>query len=758
MSRRSKYNVTAGCDLIIDARTWRVEGLSDEGFDVTCVEDGTYTSLAADYIDGVIADGTCSVMTPVMAQKKKQLLAFTGGYDRVQQLLPAEQAAIRARLGLIKAMESLEDDGHKLTQRLLDKPEISRLLRRTAIELTGDKKLFLAVDGSGNPFEIAIPKGRTLQKYRNLLAQYDRNPIVLMSRDHMKGPSGDMARKICEAGERFIRAVVNCFLNTSQPKTAVVYRNVADGFDITEENVVAGFKLPSLTTVRTRIREMNSVAVAVGRLGPREAANRFKSGTTAIRSVSFGEYVETDQCYLSIFVDETGTRRSELWKEEDQEKFPNTGIGEPRKGERQVCRYWLSLVIDVATRMPLGWQLSETATGEATKYALRMAMRSKEREKLLFGCQNDPAPAVGFTELRSDNGTAVRNQAVLGGLAGLGAVTRIVRAYAGGDKPYVERFFGTLDIQLLNCLAGYAGSKPNALPGADPMKDASLSRDDLYEIVTKFFIDDYPSRPHRGTGMNGATPLQKMEQAIEKYGVVPPPSAELRRLHLGETRNVSVTPEGVQFLSIPFNSRALQAWSHTAASKKVTVYLDPDNLKQVTVASIGTSEVLTADLSMTNLRDTNLPNALRLLREASLLDPEIGTVTDDSVKTVIDRETRQMSLSDRARVDRNADRIMAFERYASDLENIDVRPSGHDYGFARTGSIMDVMTSGVTAGYARPASPATESTPPSMSDFSAAEAQQPDDGDNCPPLPARPTDTPAPPTEPEFGRLKESKF
>lgn len=758
MSRRSLYNVTVGCDLIIDARTWRVEGLSADGFDVTCVEDGTYTCLAADYIDGLIADATCSVVTPVMAQHRKQLLAFTGGYERVQQLPPIEQVVIRARLGLAMAMESLEQEGHTLTQRLLDKPEISRLLRRTAMELTGDKKLFLSVDGDGNPYEIAVPKGRTLQKYRKLLAQYDRNPIVLLSRDHMKGPRGDLARKICDVGERFIRAVVDRFLHTSQPKAAVVYRNVADNFSDSNGDFVAGVKLPSLTTIRTRIREMSSNAIAVARLGTREAANRFKSGTTAERAKSFGEYVETDQCLLSIFVDDTGTRRSEFWKEEDQQKFPNKGIGEPRNGERLVCRYWLSLVIDVATRMPLGWQLSETATAEATMYALRMSMRSKDREKLLYGCKNDPAPAVGFTELRSDNGTAVRNRAVLGALAGLRSTTRIVRAYAGGDKPYVERLFGTVDIQLLNCLLGYAGSKPNALPGANPMKDAALTRDDLYELLTKFFIDIYPSRPHRGTGMNGATPLQKMEQAIEKYGVVPPPSAAQRRLHLGETRTVSVTAEGVQFLSIPFNSRALQAWSHTAASKKVTVYLDPDNLKQVTVAPIGTSEVLTADLSMTNLRDTTLPNALRLLREASLLEPEVGTVTDDCVKTVIARETRQLSLSERARVDRNTDRIMDYERHAAELENVDVRPSGHNFDFARTGSIMDVMTRGATGGNAGPEPSATDPVPPSMPDFSTAEAERPNDGNNSPPQPAHPRDNPEPPTEPEFGRLKESKF
>ena len=755
MSRRSLYNVTVGCDLVIDARTWRVKAVSDDGFDVVCVEDGTYTCLTGEYIDGVIIDGSCSVVTPVMAQKRQQLLAFTGNYDRVQQLSPSERAVVRAKAALVNAMRSVEVDGLKLTQRHLDRPEIRRLLKRTAIEQTGAKNLFLTVDGKGEPFEIIVPKGRTLQKYRKLLDQHNGNPVVLLSRDHLKGPRGDLARKICDLGERFITAVVERFLHTSQPKAAVVYRNVADDFSDSHEDFVAGFKPPSLTTIRTRIREMSSTAVAVARLGPREAANRLRSGTTAIRALGYGEYVETDQCLLSFFVDATGSLRSELWKEEDQQRFPHKRIGDPRDGERLVKRYWLSLVIDGATRLPLGWQLSETATAEATKYALRMAMRSKEREKLLYGCKLDPAPPVGFTELRSDNGTAVRNKAVLEALSGLGVTTRIVRAYAATDKPYVERLFGTVDLQLLNCLPGYAGWKPNALPGADPVKDASLSLDELYRLLSVFFIDIYPSRPHRGTGMNGATPLQKLAQVDSKYDRKAPPSDEVRRLHLGEVKSLSVTSEGVLPFNIPYSSPELQAWAGKAPCKKVTVYLDPDNLKQVTVISIATSEIIMADLSMTNLRDTTLPNALRLLKEASLLDSEVGTVTEDSIGRVMARERRQSSLSERARVERNTDRIMDYERQAAEFENVDVRPSGHDNGFTRTGSIMDVMTRG---GNARPAPSAPNSVPPSMSDFSAAEAEQPDDGNNCPPLSARPTDTPAPPLEPEFGRLKESKF
>ncbi|GGL81652.1 DDE-type integrase/transposase/recombinase [Wenxinia marina] len=698
--------MTVGCDLVIEARTWRVEEVSDDGFQVKCAEDASYTCLGFEYIDRAIGDGSCTVVTPAMAEKRKQLLQLTGGFERVQQLSPFQQAVIRAKLAVLNAMKCLEAEGHKLTQRYLDQGPVRSALRRIAIDETGAASLFTTVHDNGEAVTIPVPKGRTLQKYRQLLEQFDGNPVVLLVRDHLKGPRGDKARKICDLGERFIAAVVEGYLAVSQPKAAVVFRDTMESFPIAPDDFARNFKFPSLTTVRNRIRQLGSTVVQVGRLGRRAAANRLRSGTSSIPAVGFGEYVETDQCLLSIFVDASGQARSEFWKKEDQEKFPERGIGEPRDGERVAKRYWLSLVLDVATRMILGWHLSETATAEATKAALRMAMRSKERKKRLYGCELEPAPAVGFTELRSDNGTAVRNKDVMAALAGLNVMVRLGRAYEAADKPYVERLFGTTDLQVLNRLPGYAGPRPGALPGADPMKEAVLTHDELYAALTKFFIDKYPARPHRGTELHGATPIQKMAQVVEKYGAIAPPCAEQRRLHLGEVKKLSVTSEGVLPFKIPYNSRDLQLWANTAPSRMVTVYLDPDNLAQVTVEPIGSCETLTADLSMTNLRHTNLPNALRLLKEASLLHPESAAVTDDDVGAVVTREGLQASLSDRARVERGYDRVTDYEGFATALGNVAARPSAFDASSRPAGSISSFMV--VDEG---PTSPGTAAAP-----------------------------------------------
>lgn len=99
-----------------------------------------------------------------------------------------------------------------------------------------------------------------------------------------------------------------------------------------------------------------------------------------------------------------------------------------------------------------------------------------------------------------------------------------------------------------------------------------------------------------------------------------------------------------------------------------------------------------------------------------------------------------------------------YERFAADLENVDVRPSGHDFGFARTGSVMDVMTCGATGGNAGPATSAPDTVPPPTSKLHATEAGQAADEGNSQSLPTDPGHGPETLTEPEFGRLKESKF
>ena len=48
------------------------------------------------------------------------------------------------------------------------------------------------------------PQGRTLRKYADLYVQYGQNPVVLLDRDHRKGPQGEDRRRLSACQETFI--------------------------------------------------------------------------------------------------------------------------------------------------------------------------------------------------------------------------------------------------------------------------------------------------------------------------------------------------------------------------------------------------------------------------------------------------------------------------------------------------------------------------------------------------------------------------
>lgn len=306
MKGKPLYKVPVGSRLILDGCTWTVVGKDRDGYAVESADDGEYLTLPYDRIDSAIRTRDCEVITPRAAEKQKKLLKFTGGYERVEQLPPEEQKDVRARTGLMLAMDKLKGEGERLTQRYLSRRDVRDKLRDSAIELSENSKLFHDVHIGSARDPHALPKGRTLKELHDRFHEFDRNPVVLMRRGHLKGPRGEQRRKLTDLQEQFIKYVLNLWLSVSKPKLAPLYNLAKTEFFVPAEEVARGFKFPSITTVRARLNAMSEVVKTVGREGLRNAANLKGAGSTDIRALMFGEKGETDQVYLSIFVDEKG--------------------------------------------------------------------------------------------------------------------------------------------------------------------------------------------------------------------------------------------------------------------------------------------------------------------------------------------------------------------------------------------------------------------------------------------------------------------
>jgi putative transposase len=230
---------------------------------------------------------------------------------------------------------------------------IRQKLRPLACELAGDPNLFRDAHIGSSSLPHSLPKGRSLSEMRQTFLKFDRNPVVLMRRHHLKGPQGEDRCKLTECQERFISYVLNWWFDKKQPKLQPLYNLVINRFDVPKFEVLKGFKFPTITTIRTRAKAIKTIISEIGRNGSRYSQNKYGAGTTDVRALKFGDSCATDQVLLSIFTDAKGeTKVTEI----DQKRN-----GSPLE-DNEVNRLWLFFMIDVATRLPLAWLLAERLT------------------------------------------------------------------------------------------------------------------------------------------------------------------------------------------------------------------------------------------------------------------------------------------------------------------------------------------------------------------------------------------------------------
>lgn len=680
MTHKPLYKVTTGAHLILEDRRWVVVGKDPEGYVVEGPDDGECVTISYKRVDDAIRAGDCEVTSPSQLEAEKRLSDFTGGYTRMAQLPEKEQVDVRKRLILVLAIERLEAEGHKITQRFLGRGDIRKRLKDLGDEIGGEKGLFSARRTGKTEASFEILSGRTLQKYLKLYREYGENPVALMHRENLKGPQGDARKKLNTFQERFIDYVIKHFLNATKVKLAPLFELAKTRFLPAVEGIAQGFEFPSITTIRTRIKAVSATIKTLGREGKRQGPNLKGAGSTDIRALMFGERIEVDQVLLSIFTDKSGQLRCRtMSRSEAARKADELDPGE-------IQRSWLHLTCDVASGMPLGWVLSETADADHSMALFRMATRDKNRERVRYGCKREPAPAVGLMISSADNGTATRNGKVRAGQLGVGMTAIDGRTYHATDKPYVESKFGTLQWQVLNFLPGYAGSKPGELPGYDPKGNAKLTHEQLFGIITRYFVDEYPFAPSRGTGMFGATPYQKMEELFNTYGPIEPPSQEDRRIYLGVSRTVSVTSEGVKVFNLPYNSTELQQYADKVADKKVEVHLDPDDIRKVAITIEGTNKILHARLTMTALNDLTLNEAIEVMTAAITANPVERQLHEDHLWKARERRAKETGFFSSPLVpdsylgveelQKAADALLAVEFVPSGLSAPTVPPSG----------------------------------------------------------------------------------
>jgi putative transposase len=626
-----------------------VVGQDDQGYRVADLDAGGVTTVL-DFMKFVehlkLSGARIDTDLPLTGGRSARRL---GGYTSAQALPEAQREMAQVHLALCRAMDAYRDTlraehgdpSLELSDRSVDRPEARKFIAEVASTICGRKIRVQPVRG-GKSKDLHIYRGRTLMKYFRIFESLGprESPLdALVPLDHLRGNRNG---RICN----LLRALMTeawetIGLDRKKPSVSNVHKHlearVLQENQRRARNDLPKLVVPSHRTLREhRDRLLTPSEILVATHGLRHARNARGRGSTDLRALMIGELVEIDECRISLV---TSAKEEGFWEQMSKDRKDAL-----ENMEKEIRTRWCILaMIDVASKMPLGWVIAEQPNSEATLALFRMATRDKSREKALYGCSGEPAAPVGLLHVKNDNGSGLRNSACIKALMGTGSINSITRTYAPTDKPHVERLFGTLEMNLFKLLPGYTGRRPGELPGYDALENGVIGVEQLHALLTRYFIDEYPSTRHYGFGMNGRRPYEVYKHINETRGQIPPVDPHLRRIHLGWEQEVTLSDEGVRvFGGIWFNSTELQVRREELRVRgTVKVFVDPDDMDLATVILPMAKRPIEVQLQVTAFADMTLPEILKLMVEQRRENPATADFHHDQVmRTRMDRHAQ----------------------------------------------------------------------------------------------------------------------
>jgi hypothetical protein len=243
----------------------------------------------------------------------------------------------------------------------------------------------------------------------------------------------------------------------------------------------------------------------------------------------------------------------------------------------------------------------------------------------------------------------------------IGCVADMGPPHPPDDRPYIERFFGTVASTLSSRLPGYTGSHPKDVRRAlaDPKGNLRLfvSLAEMEELM-EASIAGYNATPH--AGLNGRTPLEAMEYMVRGKGQMLGwlPEAKRRTMCLMQTAHrcrvrgylAQGTRPHINLFQVRYTSDVL-AGSSALLGKELRIYYNCDDLRTVRAFLADGSElgILKAQGAWGEIRhDLKLRREIMKLRARKRL---AFTVTQDFIDRFVEDKRKKAKHSRRAASD-----------------------------------------------------------------------------------------------------------
>jgi len=355
---------------------------------------------------------------------------------------------------------------------------------------------------------------------------------------------------------------------------------------------------PSLRTFERRIEALDISLKKSKRFGKHFANKALKAAGIKLTSDHILQVVEADGNLLDILIVD-----------------PYTGeiLGRPT----------LTAIIDRYTRVIIAVEITLEPFSQST--LMRTIKKSMNSEDGLKG--------GSYQKLVVDNGSDYISKSAKSLCNHLGITLSYCAPREPNGKAMIERFFGTLNTQLIHTLPGTTYSNPKHKGDYQSDKKAAVSLDELKEYVNEW-LDLYHHNIHSGTER---VPYQHWDENASEDSMTPvnqhSPAMLDQIARTVKTR--TITKGRVRFANIKWYSNALATIEQTLRDKgvkrEVEVYIDELDLSHVFVKDpLGGSEPIKA-----NSIDPEYTNGLSMFEHKKISDElkEQGKKDLDAVKS-----------------------------------------------------------------------------------------------------------------------------
>lgn len=437
-----------------------------------------------------------------------------------------------------------------------------------------------------------------------------RSELALMEKI---GHQRKRTKRLTPEVENILRtSVEDVYLKEERLSESLAYRIFCGR--LTEYNALMGkhnaLKKPCFNTFRARLQDLDPFRRIAQRQGPWVAKKMNRRGEPLHFEERIGARVEVDSNRVDVLV--------------RNEEFGIT------------YRPELTILLDVATRCVIGWDLSmRVASAAKTLSALKDAV-----------VRDDFYPARAVPELLVvDNGKEFANQSLEHVCGTFCIELRRVAPRSPNEKAFVERAFKTFNDGFFHTLEGTKKSNPSHLGDYDAEEASIFTLKDLQNLFRQYLTEVYHHQVHSSLG---GTPAQRWEELSKEMPPRTLPKEQVEQLCLVR-KDCSIHQGRVKAFGLLWKGPGLPMLKEKHGAyrtpPKAILMINPDRIGQAWVGSTDkniTPQPVTSTLP-TRYHDKSLAEMKLILDEQKMSRGRTDSEDIQSLDAAVSRLSREIS-------------------------------------------------------------------------------------------------------------------